>query len=587
MDRSGLSTRAADDVTIERPPDAALDGDGADEADQEPAGGSTKTGRPPGLSAGWITAAAALLAVLPYLYDAGRALIDGGHGVLWGDGALEELATRDVWRWHQLLGPYSRFGWHHPGPALFYWLALPDRLLGSGGPGTEIGIILLNGAAAAAIVVLLGRRWGHWLAVWAAGCVLLLHLILGGAIWRDTWNPFAVIMPMTLMVVLAADGATGAVASWCWALVAGSFAVQTHISTGAVVVVVLAASLGGLVWMWRTRRGVQWAAWWASAGLALAILMWIPPLIDAVRHHPSNLSLILKFFTARHPVHSLFEATRTSLTAASTVFLGRHGSLGDVVIRSTGALVLGTVLLLAVIIATSWVGIRRGSRLGLWLMCLSVIGIAVAVLSGTRVVGDIAQYLVIWQASFAITLLLGLGAAVLTPEPSAVPLRRHSSHHASAGSLGVRVASIIAAAGTVAAAAVAVGQQAALAGPTSFPGYAPPGEDRMASDAVRSALRPSDRVVRLTIATQSAWPTVAGVALELERGGRRTTEVATPGYGFDATVLFGLNRRPTGREDVDVEFERIGPNEVQGAPAHGQPLATLGSLVLLINRRAP
>ena len=109
----------------------------------------------------------------------------------------------------------------------------------------------------------------------------------------------------------------------------------------------------------------------------------------------------------------------------------------------------------------------------------------------------------------------------------------------------------------------------------------------MASDAVRSALRPSDRVVRLTIATQSAWPTVAGVALELERGGRRTTEVATPGYGFDATVLFGLNRRPTGREDVDVEFERIGPNEVQGAPAHGQPLATLGSLVLLINRRAP
>jgi hypothetical protein len=321
----------------------------------------------------------------------------------------------------------------------------------------------------------------------------------------------------------------------------------------------------------------------------VTVVAWIPPLIDALRHHPSNLSLIIKFFTARHPVHSLSEAGRTSLSATSTVILGRHGGAGDVVIRSTGALALTALAFLAVIVATAWVGLRRGSRLSLWLIGVSVLAFAAAVLSGTRVVGDIAQYLLIWQACLPIILLLGLGAALLTPEPAAAasPPAADRFRRKSAGSILVPVASIIAITGAFTGAAVGLGQQVALAGPTSFPGYAPPGEVQLATDAVRGALQPSDRVVRLTIATQSAWPTVAGVALELERGGRRTTEVATPGYGFDTAVLFGVNRRPTGREDVDVEFQRLGPNEVQGAPPRGAPLATLGSLILLINRRTP
>jgi hypothetical protein len=388
---------------------------------------------------------------------------------------------------------------------------------------------------------------------------------------------------------LAADGATGAVASWCWALVAGSFAIQSHLSTASVVVVVLAASLAGLIWNWRTRRVVQLSVWWAGPGIVVTALMWVPPLIDTLRHHPSNLSLIVKFFTAPHPVHSLFEAARTSLSAVSVVFFGRHGHPGDVVIRSTGVLAVSALAFLAIIIATSWVGLRRGSHVGLWLMSLSVIAFAVAVLAGTRIVGDIAQYLLIWQACLPITLLLGLGAALLSKDASPVPSRpgpTHLSRRATGPPVLVRVAALIAAVGALTGAAIAVSQESALANATQFPGYAPPGEIRPLTNLVRGALRPSDRVVRLTIATQSAWPDVAGVALQLERGGLRTTEVGTPGWGFDAAVLFGLNRRPTGREDVDVEFERLGPNEL-GTPGHGKLLATLGSFTLLINRPAP
>ena len=41
------------------------------------------------------------------------------------DTALAELYTRHAARGDLLLGPYSRFGWHHPGPLLYYLYALP------------------------------------------------------------------------------------------------------------------------------------------------------------------------------------------------------------------------------------------------------------------------------------------------------------------------------------------------------------------------------------------------------------------------------------------------------------------------------
>jgi hypothetical protein len=149
-----------------------------------------------------------------------------------------------------------------------------------------------------------------------------------------------------------------------------------------------------------------------------------------------------------------------------------------------------------------------------------------------------------------------------------------------------QAAAAIGVAGALTATALAVGQTAALAGPTRFPGYLAPGEQIEASKAVLAALRPTDRVIRFTITTQSAWPPIAGVALDLERRGLRTTEATTPGAGVDPGLLFGASHHPTGHEDVDIQVQRSGPTEVQGVPAKGAPLAVIGSLVLLINRPA-
>ena len=63
------------------------------------------------------------LAVLPVIMPASR-IIDGMDGMRSAspasDFALLELSTDEALRGTQLLGPYSRFGWRHPGPAYFY-----------------------------------------------------------------------------------------------------------------------------------------------------------------------------------------------------------------------------------------------------------------------------------------------------------------------------------------------------------------------------------------------------------------------------------------------------------------------------------
>jgi hypothetical protein len=272
------------------------------------------------------------------------------------------------------------------------------------------------------------------------------------------------------------------------------------------------------------------------------------------------------------------------LTAATTVFYGRHGQISAEVARPTKTLIMGAVILTALVLVTIAIGFRRRQWLALSLAVVSSVAFGVAVLSVTRVVGEINQYLLMWQSFVPITLLMGLGAAVLAPgatapapsAPKAIPALSRVGQAAAA--IGV--------AGALTATALAVGQTAALAGPTHFPGYLAPAEEIAATKVVLAALRPTDRVVRFTITTQSAWPPIAGVALELERRGLRTTEATTAGAGVDPGLLFGASRHPTGHEDVDIQVQRIGPTEVQGVPAKGTPLGVIGSLVLLINRPA-
>src|SRR5262249_30073317 len=96
---------------------------------------------------------------VPVVVLAARAL--SSHWISYSDYSAVELRTRAVGTGTTpLIGPFSRYGWSHPGPLLFYALALPYRLLGEHGKGLLLGALSLN-VLATALALFVGYRRGR------------------------------------------------------------------------------------------------------------------------------------------------------------------------------------------------------------------------------------------------------------------------------------------------------------------------------------------------------------------------------------------------------------------------------------------
>ena len=185
------------------------------------------------------------LLLLPPVALAARQLFAGLPDITVGsDPALVELATRDAGRGRQLLGPYSRFGFHHPGPAMFY-LLLPGYLAG----GRTHGGLLL-GALALNLLGLVGAGWAarrlgdRRLALALLALVPFLVARLGPAGLSSAWNPNLVVVAFVATVVAGAAVALGATTLLPVLVVAGSLAAQSHLAlVGPVATVVVFATV--------------------------------------------------------------------------------------------------------------------------------------------------------------------------------------------------------------------------------------------------------------------------------------------------------------------------------------------------------
>jgi hypothetical protein len=102
-----------------------------------------------------------------------------------------------------LLGPYSRFGWFHPGPALYYLLAVPYRLTGGSSGSLAFAALSINAGAVLGITLIARRRGGLPLLLITSVFVLLLMRTLGAQFLRDPWNPFVTLLPFLLLLFVA------------------------------------------------------------------------------------------------------------------------------------------------------------------------------------------------------------------------------------------------------------------------------------------------------------------------------------------------------------------------------------------------
>jgi hypothetical protein len=275
-----------------------------------------------GASIGYRLAAIALaLTLLPLVVSAVAIGVKSGTGYLaQADIGLIELQTGDVGRRAVLLGLYSRDGWNHPGPALFYALALPYRLAGNHSIGLVFGALLINGSAVAGMALIARRRGGlPLMLITLTGCAVLMRA-LGPAFLRDPWNPYITVLPFGLLVFLVWAMTCGE----AWALPVGvgvaSFCIQVHVGYALLAVPLLAWGATWLVVLAvrqrgdpgeqqrRRSRGLLRAA---VVAFLVLIVMWLPVAIQQLSNSPGNLTEVLRYFTeSKETPHSLGDGYR-------------------------------------------------------------------------------------------------------------------------------------------------------------------------------------------------------------------------------------------------------------------------------------
>lgn len=340
-------------------------------------------------------AIAVAVVLVPLLVLLGRAIF--GSWTTVADYAALELRTRAVGGTDTpLVGPYSRYGWNHPGPLVFYALFLPYRALGSEGTGLLAGALLLNASAIACSLWVFWRRGSTaGLALGALAIAALVHG-LGAGFLDDPWNPYIVVLPGFAMMLLTWSVAAGD--HWMLPLVAltASFTTQTHVSMLAPSLACAAYASGFVIADARRDKVADLRRIVLGAALVL-VVVWIPPLVEQFRGGGGNLGALWDFWRA--PTEPGVSAARAARIVGAQLGFAPPWITGHEHLNfAFGALDPPWTLpiVLALLVGAVFVAARRHDRSTLSLGVLALVLVAVSWVATTRVVGEPLPYLVRW-----------------------------------------------------------------------------------------------------------------------------------------------------------------------------------------------
>ena len=470
--------------------------------------------------------AVALVALsTPFVVLAVRALVDDAPSPS-GDVAIIEVRVGDVGGGRTpLLGSYGRFGFNHPGPLLFYALAVPYRLLGGRYAGMEIGALALGGLSVAAIARVAFRRGGRTGLLWA---VVVLGVLLRGVgpSWLvDPWEPHVLPLVAAALIALAYDAAAGRPAAMPVAAAAASFLAQAWATLLPLAVAMGGWAVAGLIMHAgrneRTRRDVFRAL--VVAALVVVVL-WTPPVLQELTRERGNLSAMVDALDASQPPLGIVDGWR----AVSTELGHRASWLGfpqalDGLSPTLDLDAAPSVPIAVVALAVGLVAaLRRRWSSDAWLLGASaVVAIAAATVALARLLGPVYVWIPQWLRVIGMTTWFAAGWCAFAGLPE--PVRRR----------GRRVLEPLLAGAAVVLLAATVVDAATFDRPADPLGAT----TRRLVDAARRDLAALDGPVLLTSSAD------ANLALGGDDIGLEVLVLATEAIGVDAAVPSGLEHQ--------------------------------------------
>ena len=332
-----------------------------------------------------------------------------------GDGALIESYTLMATQRKLVVGPYSRYGWHHPGP-LYFWLAAPFYALAKfKSSGIHVAVQCIN-ASSVLIAAWIAARFA------SPALIAAFFVAMVGYLWRaremfvSLWNPHVPILPTIALTFVCAAIACGEVALLPLAAFLASFVAQTYIglvpcAAGLCVIAIVSAVVKSRlergVWIDAgTRRAVNLTAW-------LLVLLWSGPIADQIVNSPGNLTQTIRFFGeshARPPVGDAFAAWAVNVTGTLLPNFRFDGGGGLVPGRESWPLV-AAMLQLILLAPTILLFKAKGHRFNAAFAGVVLVALIIALWSVTRIVGIIPAYGIVWITAIGLLATATLCAA--------------------------------------------------------------------------------------------------------------------------------------------------------------------------------
>jgi len=392
----------------------------------------------------------ALLVVLAFPLLVALVVLRRPHWYPLLDMAQTELRVRDISTGHPPLiglagriGPFGPNGGSHPGPLSFYALWPVWKVFGGSAYGLFAANVALDVVAMGLCLWIALRRGGRSVVLGMGATLAVLTRAYGAYLLTLPWNPYLPVLWWFLFVVAVWSVLADDLAMIPVAVFAGSLCAQTHISyLGLVggIVLVTAVTLGRRGFLRRNdpdRRRVLLR--WCGIGVALGVVLWIPPFIDQFAHVPGNLGIIRDYFS--HPPDSPIGFSRgvgvllaqLNPAALATRVLVHDGGALEV----TGSRLPGALLVcgFGASVIVAW---RLRHRVVLLLDSVLVVALALGLVSSARIFGTVWFYLLLWAWGLAALMLFAIGWTIVEV------VRRRTGPAAAAKSASVGAAALVA-----------------------------------------------------------------------------------------------------------------------------------------------